>query len=223
MPKQPTHNDKILDPIITDLHSYYQNPIIEEPLEADSDAGQPSDHKMILMIPLNTVENKKKVEKKCIETRVFCEDNFLAMGRMLEASDWGFLRNFPSINERMKAFHDELFRMFDHCFPEKKKYIYSESESFMTGALLKLRRKKNREFDKHRKSPKYIQLDLRYKEMLSKSMKQFYKKRIVKPWPQTLSPKTKKPKRGLGLTLKSHGPPPHPTPPHHHHPTTHNF
>ena len=27
---------------------------------------------------------------------------------------------------------------------------------------------------------------------------------IVKPWPQTLSPKTKKPKRGLGLTLKSH-------------------
>ena len=30
---------------------------------------------------------------------------------------------------------------------------------------------------------------------------------IVKPWPQTLSPKNPKP-RGLGLTLKSHRPPP---------------
>ena len=80
------------------------------------------------------------------------------MGRLLEASDWDFLLNCSSVNERMKAFHDELFRMFDHCFPEKKKVIYSESEPFMTGALLKLRRKKNREFNKHRKSPKYIQL-----------------------------------------------------------------
>ena len=38
---------------------------------------------------------------------------------------------------------------------------------------------------------------------------------IVKPWPQTPKPQTQKPKnpkRGLGLTLKSHGPPPpHPT------------
>ena len=35
---------------------------------------------------------------------------------------------------------------------------------------------------------------------------------IVKPWPQTLSPQTQKPKtKGpCGLTLKSYGPPPHP-------------
>ena len=32
---------------------------------------------------------------------------------------------------------------------------------------------------------------------------------IVKPRPQTLCPKTPKP-RGLGLKVKSHGPPPHP-------------
>ena len=88
---KPTHNDKILDPIITDLHTYYQNPIIEKPLEADSDSDSASDHKMVLLVPLNTVDNKKKVEKKQIETQAFSEDNFLAMGRFLEASDWGFL------------------------------------------------------------------------------------------------------------------------------------
>ena len=94
--------------------------------------------------PFDLFLGQKGVEKKSIETRSFCEDNFLAMGRLLEASDWDFLLNCSSVNERMKAFHDELFRMFDHCFPEKKKVIYSESEPFMTGALLKLRRKKNR-------------------------------------------------------------------------------
>ena len=31
--------------------------------------------------------------------------------------------------------------------------------------------------------------------------------KIVKPRPQTPKPQTQKPKRGLGLTLKSHGPP----------------
>ena len=81
---------------------------------------------MILMIPLNTVENKKKVEKKCIETQVFCEDNFLTMGRLLETSDWGFLKSFPSVNERMKAFHDDLFRMFNSCFPVIKKIVTSD-------------------------------------------------------------------------------------------------
>ena len=131
-----------------------------------------------LLVPLNTVDNKKKVGKKQIETQACSEDNFLAMGRFLEASDWGFLRGFPSVNERMKAFHDELFRIFNHSFPVKRKGIYSESEPFMTDAILRLRRKRNREFNKHRKSSKYVQLDQRYNELLSKSMKHFYKKRI---------------------------------------------
>ena len=51
---------------------------------------------------------------------------------------------------------------------------------------------------------------------------------IVKPWPQTLSPKTQIPKnpkpRGLGLTLKCcRPPPPTTTTTHHHHHPPHNF
>ena len=32
---EPTHNSSILDPIITDLHSFYQVPIVMDPLEAE--------------------------------------------------------------------------------------------------------------------------------------------------------------------------------------------
>ena len=48
----------------------------------------------------------------------------------------------------------------------------------MNDAILKLRRKKRREFHKHRMSGKYIQLDQRYRELLSKSMKSFYKRKV---------------------------------------------
>ena len=50
----------------------------------------------------------------------------------------------------------------------------------MNDVVLKLRRKRRREFKKHRKSEKYVQLDLRYREFLSKSMKSFYKNDILK-------------------------------------------
>ena len=50
------------------------------------------------------------------------------------------------------------------------------------------------------------------------SQSQFFKSwnpiQLSSPGPKPLAPKPKKNKRGLGLTLKSHGPPPHhPTPP----------
>ena len=148
------------------------------PLEADTDAGEASDHKMVLMRPLSAIDNRKRIESKTIETRKFSEENFTAMGRALEAYDWSFLKGISSINERMKAFHDTLFGLFSTCFPLRKKVILSENEPFIDEALMKLRRKRNREYNKHRRSEKYLQLETRYQGLLSKSMKRFYRRRI---------------------------------------------
>ena len=54
---EPTRisSQKILDPVITDLHSYYQTPKIEAPLDSDDDNGSPSDHMMVLLRPLDTI------------------------------------------------------------------------------------------------------------------------------------------------------------------------
>ena len=56
---KPTRGDKILDPIITDLHRFYLRPTIEAPLQVDAnELGEDSDHKMVLLRPLNNIENK---------------------------------------------------------------------------------------------------------------------------------------------------------------------
>ena len=175
---EATHNLSILDPIITDLHPFYQVPIVMEPLEADTETGEMSDHKMVLMKPLNTIDCEKKVETKTTETRVFSEDNFATMGRKLENFDWKFLESYPFINDRMEIFHNTLLGLFSECFPLKKRIIYSDSEPYINDLLVKLRRKRNREYNKRRRSQKYIELESRYRDLLSKSMKRFYRKRI---------------------------------------------
>lgn len=106
------------------MHTFYQAPSIEAPLDSDEDSGSPSDHLMVLFDPLNTINNKKTAKKETIVVRSYSDDNFRSMGRALEKCDWQFLTNIPPA-EKMKAFHDKLFSMFDNCFPQKTKIIYT--------------------------------------------------------------------------------------------------
>ena len=68
--------------------------------------------------------------------------------------------------------------MFQECFPVKKKTFLSQSEPFMNDALLKLKRKKAREYNKNRRSQKYIDLEALYKMRISLSKKKFYRRKV---------------------------------------------
>ena len=119
---KPTHNQSILDPIITDFHAYYQVPKIEEALDSDSDKiVNPSNHKMVLLIPLNSVNNKIVREKKTVEVRTYGEENYQAMRMQLEEFDWVFIAQSIPINKKMEIFQDSLHNMFQDCFPVQKK------------------------------------------------------------------------------------------------------
>lgn len=52
----PTRLDppRILDPVITSLHKYYQPPVTKPRIENDSNKnGKPSDHIVVIMIPIS--------------------------------------------------------------------------------------------------------------------------------------------------------------------------
>ena len=107
---------------------------------------------MVLMLPLNSVDNRIEREKKTVEVRTYSEDNYQSMGMMLDEFDWGFITQNIPINEKMKMFQDFLSSLFQECFPVKKRTFISQSEPFMNDDLLKLKRKKAREYNKNRKS-----------------------------------------------------------------------
>ena len=61
---QPTRFNPpaILDKIITTLHAYYQPPEIQPPLENDPDKnGKPSDHRIVSMSSISTINNQPAI------------------------------------------------------------------------------------------------------------------------------------------------------------------
>ena len=74
----------IIDVIITDLHKFYRSPSCEPPLDVHADKiGSPSDHLMVLMSPLNAVDDKKLRKKKTIQFRAFTDEAYGKMENVL--------------------------------------------------------------------------------------------------------------------------------------------
>ena len=170
---------QVLDVIVTNLHKYYQSPVIMDPLESDPDKpGVASDHMMVVMSPIGSLNDKKTRLKKKIEFRPLNDQGFNEMGNKLCSFDWDQVLRLESADCQMEAFQKNLFSIFAESFPMKTKIVFNESQEFYTDKLIMLKRKKKNEFRKHRRSEKYLSLKQTYKTELSKAKQDHYKKKI---------------------------------------------
>ena len=83
-----------------------------------------------------------------------------------------------SVDHIVNAFHDILFSMYDRNFPLQTKTVTNNNEPWYSDKLTKLDRRRRREYNKHRRSEKYLSLEKIYKEELSKAKKSFYSNKI---------------------------------------------
>ena len=65
-------------------------------------------------------------------------------------------------------------------FPKKTRKISSNNQPFFTEKLSILKRKKQREYNKHRKSEKWTRLNVEYNEKLGAAKRTYFKKEISK-------------------------------------------
>jgi hypothetical protein len=85
----PTRNGKILDPIITTLSRYYQSPICLPPLDNDPDKnGSPSDHMIVFMKPIDSINNNPARTKKTVTYRPLPESGIRNMGHWIVNYSW---------------------------------------------------------------------------------------------------------------------------------------
>ena len=77
------------------------------------------------------------------------------MTSVLDTWDWSYLEDLTSANDQMESFQDNLYQIFDKCFPIKRRKVFTESEPWFNDRLEKLKRQKCREFAKHRSSEKF--------------------------------------------------------------------
>ena len=106
---KPTHGNRILDILITDLFQEFYPPVIKEPLECDEDIpGQPSDHKIVLFMPNNSPINNILPPKKIIRIRRHPQSKLDEFGRFITAHNWSSLLETQNIDEKTKIFHDTI-------------------------------------------------------------------------------------------------------------------
>ena len=71
-----------------------------------------------------------------------------------------------------------LISKYCEYFPEKTRTISSDSQPFYTDKLSKLKRKKGREYNKHRRSAKWKKMEIVNNHELDRAKKGYYRKKI---------------------------------------------
>ena len=98
---------RILDPIITSLSDYYQTPECLPPLDPDPDSnGKPSDHKMVLMSPVDVINNKSSRTYRNITYRPISDEGIVKMKAWLLEEKWENVLNENCPILKAKHFQD---------------------------------------------------------------------------------------------------------------------
>ena len=172
--------DIILDNVITDLHSYYKSPDCLPPLEPDDDAnGSPSDHLIVLMEPISTIDNRPSRVVKDIVVRPMKQSGINLFGYWVEKESWEGVIKEDDIDKKAENFQNILLQKLDEFLPSKVRKICSVNQPFCTDEMTRLKRLKCREYQKNRKSLKWQDLNSQYRQAVKKAKKNYYKN-IVK-------------------------------------------
>ena len=117
--------------MITSLHTYYQIPEIQPPLDADPDkTGKPSDHSIVVMQPISAIN-----KKSCRTTKeiIFRPITDIGLHKMQE---WFQKEGLPEDAHEMNA-HElastlmaSLQDKTNEFFPLKTRKISSDSQPF---------------------------------------------------------------------------------------------
>ena len=150
---KPTRNGKILDPILTTLCQYYQEPVCLQPLDNDKDKrGSKSDHKIVIARPINVINNKNQRVSRKVKVRPLIQSGIDQMQQWLKDQSWDFISSLESAHDKASTFQDILLQKYFIFFPEKTISINSDDQPWITQKLKTLDRKR-KEFFKREESP----------------------------------------------------------------------
>ena len=180
---QPTRFNPpaILDKIITTLHTYYHSVVIQPPLDPDPDKnGKPSDHSIVVLKPISVINNKCSRTTREITFRPITDLGMQLMQEWFQEGGLSEAAHGQSVHERADLLMETLREKTNQFFPLKTRKITSDSQPFFSEKLSVLKRRKQREYNKNRKSEKWSKINTEYKIKLNTAKKTYYKKEIAK-------------------------------------------
>ena len=95
----------LLDPVIMTLANYYQEPMCLEPLDPDPDKnGVKSDHRIVLIRPLNIINKKSVCTTREIKVRPFPQSGFHRMRKWFIDQSWEQVYEAQSAHQKAEMF-----------------------------------------------------------------------------------------------------------------------
>ena len=132
---KPTRKNKILEIVITDLHRFYQEPLIVKPVPVDEGSlGVPSDHDGVLVIPLNSSASQAKSKTVKI-VRPIKQSSLDTFGQKIVLEDWSFLQHESSPTSLVQNFQDHCGNLVDHHFPQKTVSVTNYDKPWISDKL----------------------------------------------------------------------------------------
>ena len=165
----------MLDPIISTLGAYYQQPVCLPPLDADPDTnGKPADHLIVVMRPVNTLNNKPGRNFREVKVRPLTKSGLTKFKTWVQEQDWKEILEKESVDTKAERLHNMVVNKLDECCPEKIRRISSDDEPWFKESLKRLERKKKRLFrrietpESTKESRKYMRKRLKKPKEISR-------------------------------------------------------
>ena len=177
----------ILDTVITTLGNYYQIPVCLEPLGCDPDKkGKASDHKIVVVRPINALNNKSSRTVRKVKVRPFTKSGLEKMKEWFLNQTWSEIYTQESAHDKAALLKQILFDALNEFFPVKVRTFASDDQPWITHKIKLLDRKRKRIYRKQRRSEDWKKADKLFKAEVKEAKKSFYHKMIA-------DTKTKKP------------------------------
>ena len=171
--------DAILDPIITTLWRYYQEPVTKPPIKPNEGSnGKPSDHLVVLMLPLLSTLDMKPRSYRIVQTRPINQSGIDSFGRWITGYNWHSVYRCTDVHMKAELLQDILMCKYHECFPLKTLKLCEDDDPWVTNKIKELDRLQKREFYKNQSSEKWKRLNEQYLKKCSEE-KQKYAERIV--------------------------------------------
>ena len=100
--KHPTRNSVILDFIMSDIHKFYQEPLVLAPIGG-------SDHCTIVWSSKVQLQSQKVSER--INVRTLKSSSLLAFEQYVKERNWSVVLSSRNINDKVSSFLEEVSEM----------------------------------------------------------------------------------------------------------------
>ena len=164
----------ILDPIITTLGKWYQSPVTKPPINANKNSGKPSDHLIVLMLPLVSALDHPPRVYTSVVTRPLTQSGMQKFACWVENYEFLEIYECKDGHKMAEIFQDLLLKNFHRCFPIKTLKVCSEDKPWVSVELKKLHRSVQREYLKHKQSEKWRKLKTKYIEKSLSEKSKYY-------------------------------------------------